>query len=435
MPTHDHLLPLKLWPKELIATNISLFVLLKEPHQFTCCGQHICKICGEKLKEKASAQPCPMCRHREYGTVPDKYFERNILNKLLIWCTEGCGQEMELGQLKSHLDQCTCVKEDCPYECGQQYQRQYMKEHKDKCPKRPFVCGYCDYKSTYEVIVNEHYPVCNKYPVKCPNECSGNNEIERGKLKVHLNKCPFQLVKCEFSHVGCQEKVRRCDLSQHLSDSGLYHTAVSTKMIYESLQKLMKEKDRQIEEKERQIQEKDRLLQEKDVELKERKKSMDVVFKKLEYLECVVGNIQDMVCGDVVLSVTMTKCEYKIDSKVQWYSPPYFIHLNGYKMRFEVHFTGLLLSIYTYVMKGLMMISFNGHLKGKLLCEYLTNVVIMIIMIISLILEIMTEIVANDNRLGNCHYNHANNFMLKMLLLTNKRCVCQVKVPVLLLIN
>ena len=79
---------------------------------------------------------------------------------------------------------------------------------------------------------------------------------------------------------------------------------------------------------------------------------MDVVFKKLEYLECVVGNIQDMVCGDVVLSVTMTKCEYKIDNKVQWCSPLYFTHLNGYKMRFEVHFTGLLLSIYTYVMKG-----------------------------------------------------------------------------------
>ena len=359
-------------PPDDVICSICLDIV-KEPHQFTCCGQHICKICGEQLKEQASAQPCPMCHHSEYGTVPDQYFERNILNKLLIWCTEGCGQEVELGQLKSHLDQYTCVKEDCPYECGQQYQRQYMKEHKDKCPKHPFVCGYCDYKSTYEVIVNEHYLVCNKYPVKCPNECSGNNEIERGKLKVHLNKCPFQLVKCEFSHVGCQEKVRRCDLSQHLSDSGLCHTAVSTKMIYESLQKLMKEKDRQIEEKERQIQEKDRLLQEKDVELKERKKSMDVVFKKLEYLECVVGNIQHMVCGDVVLSVTMTKCEYKIDNKVQWCSPLYFTHLNGYKMHFEVHFTGLLLSMYTYVMKGPYDDQLQWPFKGKVIVRVLNQ--------------------------------------------------------------
>ena len=142
-----------------------------------------------------------MCRHSKYGIVPDKYFECNVLNKLFIWCTEGCGEEVELGQLKSHLDQCTCVKEDCPCGCGQQHQRQYIEEHKEKCPKRCFVCGYCDYKSTYEVVVNEHYPACNKYPIVCPNECSGNKEID-AILRKSLFFRPYRLDQQNL--INCQ---------------------------------------------------------------------------------------------------------------------------------------------------------------------------------------------------------------------------------------
>ena len=121
------------------------------------------------------------------------------------------------------------------YGYSQQQQRRYIEEHKEKCPNHPFICGYCKYQSTYEVIVNEHYPVCDKYPIICPNKCSGD-EIERGMLHDHLDKCPFQVVECEFSHMGCQDKVGCCDLAQHLSDNGVHHIALSSKMIYENLQ-------------------------------------------------------------------------------------------------------------------------------------------------------------------------------------------------------
>ena len=118
--------------------------IVEEPHQLTCCGQHICRKCGDKLKQQDITPQCPMCQHNKHGTSPDKYFEHNTLNKLLIWCTEGCGQKMELGQLKNHLTQCPYVKDDCPYGCGQQYQRQHLEEHKEKCPKRPFIfCSKC----------------------------------------------------------------------------------------------------------------------------------------------------------------------------------------------------------------------------------------------------------------------------------------------------
>ena len=333
--------------------------LLEEPHQFTCCGQHICKKCGDKLKQQDTNLHCPMCRHNECTMSPDKYFERNILKKLWIWCTEGCGQEVELGQLKDHLLQCPCIQEDCPYVCGQQYQRQYIEEHKEECPKRPFICGYCKYQSTYEVIVNEHYPVCDKYPIICPNECSGD-KIERRMLQDHLDKCPFQEVDCEFSNVGCQEKVCRCDLAKHLSDNSVHHSVLSSKMIYDSLQKMMEEKDRLLQEKDRQLLEKDRQLQEKD-------KRLDLLLLEIHKLGLELRgdkkdssppvNIYDKVCGDTVLSVTIERATYKKDKKVQWFSPPYFSHrFYGYKMYFEVDFDYsdcvTSLAIFSYMIPG-----------------------------------------------------------------------------------
>ena len=419
--------------------------IVEEPYQFTCCGQHICKKCGDKLKQQATTPHCPMCRHDEYMMSPDKYFERNILNKLLIWCTEGCGQEVELGQLKNHLPQCPCIKENCPYGCGQQYQRQYIEEHKEKCSKRPFICDYCKYQSTYEVIVNEHYPVCDKYPIICPNECSGD-EIERGVLQDHLDKCPFQVVECEFSHVGCLERVRRCDLAQHLCDNGVHHSALSSKMIYESLQKKMEEKDgqlqeketqlakkdnelrltvqqkdKQLQEKDKQLQEKDKQLQEKDKQLQEKDRQLQEKDRQLKEKETqlakkdnelrltvqqkdkqiqdkdrqlqekdrlmfevqgligenktLLGTIYDKICKSTVLSVTMTEFMHKKDNKVRWYSPPYFTHLFGYKMCFEVDFchNKTLLRIDSYIMRG----RYDDHLqwpfKGKVIIQLLNQ--------------------------------------------------------------
>ena len=361
--------------------------IVEKPHQFTCCGQHICKKCVENHRKRASSLQCPMCRHNKYGTVHDKYFERNILNKLSIWCTKGCGQKVELGQLKKHFTQCLCVQEDCPYGCGQQYQRQYIEEHKEKCSKRPFICGYCKYQSTYEVIVNEHYPVCDKYPIICPNECSGD-EIEQGMLQDHLNKCPFQVVECEFSYVGCREKVRRCDLVQHLSDNGIHHSALSSKMIYESLQKMMEEKERLLQEKDKQLQEKDRQLQEKETQLVKKDNELKLTVRQkdeqlqekdrqlqqkdhllLEVCELrgenktLLSTIYDKICTDTVLSVTMTDFTYKERNRVQWFSPPYFTHLFGYKMCFEVDLndsnTNRSLYIYSYMMRG----PYDDHLQ------------------------------------------------------------------------
>ena len=311
--------------------------IIEEPYQFTCCGQHICKKCKDKFKQQATTTRtntsrqiprCPMCRHNKYSMLPDKYFERNTLNKLLIWCSEGCGQEIELGRLKSHLSQCPCIQLDCPNGCGSKVQGQFMAEHKKNCPKRPFTCHYCKYQSTYEVIVNEHHPVCDKYLIICPNKCS-EDEIERGVLPSHLDKCPNQLLECEFSHVGCHEKIRRCDLLKHQSEQGPHHNALYFKVIYESLQMTNQTKDELLQEKDKQLQEKDAQLLEKDKELMEMLRRLEEkdeqVAKKFEKLKETMQRKekqlqeigQQLIEKDKELQEQLVKKDKKLEKTVQ----------------------------------------------------------------------------------------------------------------------
>ena len=144
----------------------------------------------------------------------------------------------------------------------------------------------------------------------------------------------------------------------------------------------LQEKDRQLQEKDRQLKEKDGQLKEKDGRLQEKDKKLDVLLKKLEHLERVVAHIHDKVCDDVVLSCTMTGFKQLKDNKAQlfsqkqWFSPPYFTHLFGYKMCFEIYldsFAEPSLHIHTYIMKGPYDDFLQWPFKGKVIIRLLNQ--------------------------------------------------------------
>ena len=143
---------------------------------------------------------------------------------------------------------------------------------------------------------------------------------------------------------------------------------------------MIEEKDRQLQEKDRQIQEKDDQLKEMIQQLQAKDKKLDEFLRKLEHLERAVAHIHAKVCDDVVLSYTMTEFEQIKNNKAQWFdrkqwfSPPYFTHLNGYKMCFEIDLKGFFttsLHIYSYMMQGpyddILEWPFNGKVIIQLL--------------------------------------------------------------------
>ena len=274
-------------PPDDVVCPICLDIVV-EPHQLTCCGQHLCKGCGQDLIDS----PCPLCRDTSHQITPDKYFERNTLNCLRVRCEkceEGCEWEDELRARAKHMVTCPCVEEDCPYQCDTKCMRKLLNIHKMVCPRSPHQCEYCGYESTYTDVTYVHMPLCDKAPVLCPNECAGETTITREALPNHIEKeCPLQMVPCEFSNV-CHVTMPRKDLPQHLTEYAQHHTALMTKEVKDKLMEMLQDKDRQLKEKDQQLiykdqqlHAKDRKMEEKDEQLKEKDQQLSAKDRRIE---------------------------------------------------------------------------------------------------------------------------------------------------------
>ena len=131
-------------PKSLECTICLL--TLREPHVISCCGNHFCRPCVERVQR--DMKPCPLCNDPNFTVFLHKGVMREV-NALLVRCPQkelGCGWEGELGQLQRHLDPgaglsdsgCGFVKVGCVYECGGRFLRGEVHVHElDACPRRP----------------------------------------------------------------------------------------------------------------------------------------------------------------------------------------------------------------------------------------------------------------------------------------------------------
>ena len=83
-----------------------LTVLLLEPYQTKCCGNHISEQAVNKLKQHG--RPCPLCNKKPFVTMKDNHFRRQV-RELPVFCShrdQGCEWVSELSALENHLDEC-----------------------------------------------------------------------------------------------------------------------------------------------------------------------------------------------------------------------------------------------------------------------------------------------------------------------------------------
>ena len=131
-------------PKNLECTICLL--ILREPYIISCCGNHFCRACVERVQR--DRKPCPLCNDPNFTVFLHKGVMREV-NALLVRCPQkelGCGWEGELGQLQRHLNPgaglnergCGFVEVGCVYECGGRFLRSEILAHEsDNCPCRP----------------------------------------------------------------------------------------------------------------------------------------------------------------------------------------------------------------------------------------------------------------------------------------------------------
>ena len=226
-------------------------MVVREPHQVTCCGYSYCQSCIDRVSR--DKKPCPMCNKTEFSVFPNKGLQRAIYEYQVL-CGHrklGCKWVGELRELDEHLNEspilgrqfsgCEFAEIECN-DCGKSLQRQLFKAH--QLEQHPFSCEYChDYESYYEDVVKNHWPVCGYYPVSCPNEC----EVypERHNLERHVSiECPLTVVNCDFHYAGCEVQLPREFMPAHLAENVVAHMAE----LATYNQKKVQEKDQQIEQ-------------------------------------------------------------------------------------------------------------------------------------------------------------------------------------------
>ena len=137
---------------------------LRDPHVTTCCGNHFCYSCINRINR--SNKPCPLCNEPGFTTFLHKGVAREV-NALKIYCPnkpQSCVWQGELGQVEKHLNPedesrengCGFVITECRYKCGNRYQRQQITRHeKEECPNRPLEVQMAHLLSTLKLLATE----------------------------------------------------------------------------------------------------------------------------------------------------------------------------------------------------------------------------------------------------------------------------------------
>ena len=114
-------------------------LVLREPHQATCCGTSFCQTCIQQVQDNES--PCPNCRGEDFQVFPNKGLKHS-LNKFCVYCIhskDGCTWSGELPEIGQHLNKeetqlvgCQFVEIQCEFHyagCEFQSTRKDMAAH------------------------------------------------------------------------------------------------------------------------------------------------------------------------------------------------------------------------------------------------------------------------------------------------------------------
>ena len=304
-------------------------LVLREPHQVTCCGYTVCQSCIQVIQEEQRL--CPSC-NQKFTAFADKRLKRSLYARKVSCSQRGAGCEWvgKLGELDEHLNLqplpdkllvgCQFSEVECS-NCMQPFQRRYVKEHQsDSCPMRPYTCQHCNkYAATFEDVTQNHQLLCPLFPLSCPNNCE--LVLQRQKLEHHVSRdCPLTLVQCDFHTVGCEMRVARKDLQSHISESLTEHMLLQQMRILQ-LQDMVaqyKNENQQLRE----------ALAASDQKLEA---TLTMHQKMLEEITCT---------GTLPFEFTMTEFEQHKRANDDWCSPPFYTHTHGYKMCIVVNANG-----------------------------------------------------------------------------------------------
>ena len=226
----------------------------------------------------------------------------------------GCQWVGELRSLQVHLLTCGYALLPCTNQCKNgtdpvKMLRKDLDDHLTKCPRRQFPCQHCNEKGEYEERMTTHLKTCPKVKVQCSNgRCQVS--IPRCEVASHRSICLYERVPCKYAEFGCEKKLTRKVRKTHEKDDQL-HLRITTETVLEQNKKI---------------------------------KTLESVLKQLTITsQC---------------TFRLTKYQKHKKDGDEFYSPPFYTSLTGYKMCISVDANGYgdgegtHVSVYAHVMKG-----------------------------------------------------------------------------------
>ena len=384
-------------PKEVVTDCPICLLVLRNPHQVTCCGHVYCRVCIQRIE--ATGKGCPTCKEMGFKIFPDKSHHKHLYS-FKVWCCnqdQGCNWSGELGQLAAHLNDEYALErrmEGCDYaiiscvHCADYFPRKAMTKHEEiECFLRPYTCPICKvFKGSYKAIVGEHQPECEKEEVACPNECG--EKIPRGLLGVHLKKtCPkiVEMVRCEFSFAGCMERMIPEKVPNHLEEGVTTHLS-----LLGNAQAYMRERVIQLQTN---LDSTNYHLDNVTTQYKMMKSNFEAALDTITALRREVEELrmlqqQDRQALEVlrsnssILPVTVVLDEYerrKSKGDMGWTSRPFYTHPKGYRMCLWVDVggngqgKGIYISVFLSVLKGEHDNNLSWPFKGSIAVQLMNQ--------------------------------------------------------------
>ena len=254
----------------------------------------------------------------------------------------GCQWIGELRSLEKHLTNCDFALLPCPNQCKDgdkihKLMRKDIENHKkEECPRRQYECPHCQENGEYQERTTTHLEECPKMKIPCPND-GCDEKIWRCNISQHRKKCLFEIVLCKFTNINCTRKVFRKDLIEHQNDSQQHLQLAIEKVnqqqvTIKTLQEKMAQQEVSIEK------------------LQEKMAQQQITIKKLQ--EKMVQQ------QPTPMKFRVTNFKQLKSSGKTFYSTAFYTSPEGYKMciRFcangEGDTKGTHISVYGYLMRG-----------------------------------------------------------------------------------
>ena len=185
-------------------------------------------------------------------------------------------------------------------------------------------CPVCRKENLAPVKDNFHKRKVLSLKVRCPHKAEGCEwQGELRSLEQHVaQSCGLKVIQCDFSYAGCGAQLQRRLMSAHMKEGMEAHLSLLS-LVAQEVPKLQNTVQQQAD-----------LIKQQGDQIKQQGDQMklmaDLIKQQGDLMKQMIKQLQKP------FDINFDDFEKRKKSNVDWYSPPFYTHLGGYRMCLNV---------------------------------------------------------------------------------------------------